>query len=920
MIPQPRELWSALNPAEAKDACASFAAHADEDEKEFAATLIAKEIRFRPKTVRRLDEKAFAERMQRLMRRPRMHGLYKPVLRLWLLQHHRGMLKAFVEQLGVPHDDGLVAAEEVDSPRFEAVVKGLEELESRFPLRLAAIYLSHLCLFGDPFWAPVRKAAMEGTLDLHEWLNATEKDPAAAGPSADHDDSVEDSSGADGKDPEDNEDFTTLDNLLIRTAVATVNEQEGALSMDSLRDLVEEVVDLNATRHRSLFHRGYLDALLNEPFSFSFQGENKARRIWYMCGVCFGLLRVNKVQDCIEVLKHEKELAHELATDASLPCGVKLLPHLFSGLVRGSQFTLLADWIGAQVARLEVFDGFVLMKRAHREGAAVLRAGKSPEAQTLFQLVDRFLVDLMHDSHLLARPDANTAIHELYSANLRKMAQSLQLQGDFANASAHLEKASAVPQLPDRTTAQILSDKGLIEGGFRSVAAVLPKEAPEHREVVFEALGKGRPFFEDAARRFPIEATNSHFCLGLLELLAPGAAAERAADHLTRALGGMRASEEAYEEAGLIDWTEFLLGVALLETLQPGNLPQASERIDHALRSRIFFPLWLWTRALTAAAMMPDKSPAERLAKRLLETRKVEAFRAIVESDTAVGNSELRQSLIDMLEEVSMGVRQRWDFLDRMLRAAIHEDVRQAEVILGHLEHMATENSEFAGNWIDLLQDSSRYSPAWDPSDAEDALIRIYESTGQIDLCRDLIRQQLFRYRSSGTDHLIRQAGQLVDCLAALPQPCDDLDALRESFEKLLAGDEEDMEPVRARLSDGEPVRVLYVGGNETQKQYVQRIREQLEAEWPGVNADFELPGWTSNWGQLLEQIKARLVNYDVVVINQLVRTTFGRRLRKACDRDTPWIACTGRGCDSIHRSIKDAALFTVRRQLQPGP
>ena len=72
--------------------------------------------------------------------------------------------------------------------------------------------------------------------------------------------------------------FTTLDQVLIRSVIASVAEVHGALTPDKVEDLVEEVVQLNLERHQSYFHRGFLAVLLGRPLELDFPEASDVRR------------------------------------------------------------------------------------------------------------------------------------------------------------------------------------------------------------------------------------------------------------------------------------------------------------------------------------------------------------------------------------------------------------------------------------------------------------------------------------------------------------------------------------------------------------------------------------------------------------------------------------------------------------------
>ncbi len=133
-----------------------------------------------------------------------------------------------------------------------------------------------------------------------------------------------------------------------------------------------------------------------------------------------------------------------------------------------------------------------------------------------------------------------------------------------------------------------------------------------------------------------------------------------------------------------------------------------------------------------------------------------------------------------------------------------------------------------------------------------------------------------------------------------------DLEKLRSQTAHLLDAPQKEL-PV---FSDGPGIRVLYVGGNEVQMRYENKIWEHLQVYAPSIEAEFYYLGWDSNWNLHLEKVVRLLPTVQVVVMNCLVRTQFGRKLRRECgsNGNPPWLPCTGRGEKSIRAAILKAA------------
>ena len=111
-------------------------------------------------------------------------------------------------------------------------------------------------------------------------------------------------------------------------------------------------------------------------------------------------------------------------------------------------------------------------------------------------------------------------------------------------------------------------------------------------------------------------------------------------------------------------------------------------------------------------------------------------------------------------------------------------------------------------------------------------------------------------------------------------------------------------------------VRVCFIGGSEPERRELGRARKRLEErgmDWIKVSAVH--PGWGSNWPDQAEEAEAYFPNSQVVVLMPLVRTNFGRRIRRSVDEHgLAWFACTGRGAGSMAAAIERAALWAARQ------
>jgi tetratricopeptide (TPR) repeat protein len=398
--------------------------------------------------------------------------------------------------------------------------------------------------------------------------------------------------------------------------------------------------------------------------------------------------------------------------------------------------------------------------------------------------------------------------------------------------------------------------------------------------------------------------------MGILKTLDGSAesSAQERADHLYHALGGMRDDPDAYGVGEVKSWTEFLLTLALLETAEPSNYQPAEDLLPAAIESSIRFPIYLWERLFEAAGMFDDPGLAISTARHLLDERG-EASECLLENAPVLAkNQELLTAVLTAFLERRSPVRTVWNQLTSLLPTCLStEAFEAAEIILDQMDKLARSHSEFRPALIEILRDSDQYSPAWDTSDAEQLLADLLELEGKSEEAAEVLRNQFYLLKNGGQSHELYGARQVLLRLNELGKAGD----FGRDLEELLPN-EEDSSEIDLTLEG----RVLYIGGNETQQRYIDGLKTEIKQDHPDLDVSFHLPGWTSNWNVHLAKLKPMIDEADVVVINSLIRTQLGRHLRVYCSAEHPWLPCTGRGFDSLKRSILGAAAWIAGENL----
>ena len=157
----PGRLWKRIPPEQRYRAALAFwqdetAAAADQVQ---AVLLIAQQKKFRPKTVAGLDDERKARHLASVPTLP--DAIAARVLVLYHLAEQRPMMGAFLDALGIAHENGLIQEDNV-RPDKAKVGPAATAIANEYPVADVSIYLNTL-LWQDPeTWG-----ALQGLPEMH---------------------------------------------------------------------------------------------------------------------------------------------------------------------------------------------------------------------------------------------------------------------------------------------------------------------------------------------------------------------------------------------------------------------------------------------------------------------------------------------------------------------------------------------------------------------------------------------------------------------------------------------------------------------------------------------------------------------------------------------------------------------------------
>jgi hypothetical protein len=150
-IPRPSQLWKQLDPDRKRQAADAF--WRDENaanEQAEAIGLIAQRIKFRLKSVITMPVE---KKSQYVLSMPAVSEMLAArLLVAYHLAYQRPMMGAFLDALGMSHEQGIIAEEDVKPPSADVLKKAASSLAASYPAGDVSLYLSTLVWQDSDTW------------------------------------------------------------------------------------------------------------------------------------------------------------------------------------------------------------------------------------------------------------------------------------------------------------------------------------------------------------------------------------------------------------------------------------------------------------------------------------------------------------------------------------------------------------------------------------------------------------------------------------------------------------------------------------------------------------------------------------------------------------------------------------------------
>ena len=702
--------------------------------------------------------------------------------------------------------------------------------------------------------------------------------------------------------------MSILDQVLVRQAVASASQTDGALNPRQLDALTDEVVRLNPARHQTYHARGFVDALRGEPIRMAFRMANDERRAWVLCGAIIGTLRTNDSDAVMRLIGEHEDVFEVLLAKPELYAGAWLMEPLYPVLRDRARFDALSKLFADHLENVAAGSQKRLVVRAMRDARDLIVEGKPDRAVDLLDAVGP-AVGSGTQLAISSRDRKSFLVEAMW-----RRGQAAMAVGDFVRALDFFNDLLDMPKTSPARRAKVLADVGLAKAQLRRIHDVFPGDDKAAADNVAASLAKGLEDFLRAIELDSDAAVRSRLCLAVLEIEDRSTPA--AINHLRSFLQATMGEKPGYYGPYAQAWTRFLLALAVTEAGSPAEYRSAVDELADAFREPGFLPpAYMCSRLASACAKAGLGSSVEQLVE-FIERRYPLALQDIVfDRRLEACSKRSRQSLLEYAPHPALSLDNRLDLLSRVMYAASQSNDGDAWTQLAEVtQQLAEADPAACGRYLEFVEAAREQVADADLIELyEEAQLALWKQSGMLEPVFARLSNRIDELLREGGAYDLEYAGELLDELEGLHSPwiAQRLAPIRERFDAATSPRTE-ASVAGLLVRRGSPIRIYVIGGGDRHRGYEATIREQLARKYPRgtVDVEFLIPGFSANWKPHADAVDRNIHRFDAVVIIYATRTTFGEWVRDIARK-------AGRPFRTCGRQGRGAVLHTVTKVVE---
>lgn len=721
---------------------------------------------------------------------------------------------------------------------------------------------------------------------------------------------------------------THLDKLIIDSVVASVNEEPGSHNYEVLYEIIDELITMNSRPACQYHyeHMGFLDSLFEKEINYQYiekNNSNETRKQYYLYGYFTGLFRnKEKTKDKIlEVFESNKELICNLPKNAVDEKLFTLQQNLFSLLVEENHIKDAGSLLSDKTFNGQTDKNCAFVDGVMKQIKGWLLRERIDEANQLVSSLEQ-LPYSQKDEDLLIKA-------RYYRARI------YQLSGNFSKAIMVYDELC---NLENAYKYVYITERSLCKLGYKDIRYM---EFPDNEGKIKDFYNRISPefnSFKEAVSLSPEKAVNASLALGLI-LLSKNfhESSDDCSLYFDRALE--RITTTYFEEYRLLDIDRDLLFLSTMahslenkarlclavsdaEKLDDHLVLKIKSNIEKVSQTDKGFSLALWSRFIVAVEALGENG-----------------FTSTIYDTIATGKMKNKEEVLKLFKVDSLALSE--EFAKRKFQNIVtnSNNVIKIETLTQFVNEYNENHSSLCSDAIDKMEEivffedcvciecsqamlgslrerTNKVNLSYSEQERLELMIQILEKQPDLQLnkelegCYDSLLELLMKDKD--THHHAR------DLFSQLNKDLFPEKRLR-IIEKNLGINSISNFEMLLRDYNGK-INMSFFGGGTRHRVAFKNAIHEFHAKYPGKLQVVDEPifiyeGCSGNWGRVLGKCEEMISKSDKVIINNDIRTNFGRELRKMSGNK--WSSCKGSGTGIFFRTIEKSCADHIMKTQQ---
>ena len=846
------------------------------------------------------DEERQVKKTLKVIDRDKVRSYRDKFVRYWILSTRRSQICDFLDAASIPHDDAYIH-DSCRSVTEDMWTRGLSKIWE-FDELFVKLYLGYILLptrkkNDDPMWGTLASALSKN--------KPKESDNQSDSENIQTKIEAELVTDVNSTKVEDSGEFLLYEQQLIKSLAQGAISRTSSLDALDAVDMVRQLIDDAPGKPRLFFLFGFAQALHELPADLgSIKGTTIDRQCWFYCGYLQGLGRKMDMKQINKFIEDNKSLFSDFGSNPKSASFMQSATIISSALVEAEKSSAFCELIPLVDYSEDLSLIIPILNHGNVLASELVSQRKYDSAFKLNSL----LMNLAKKWQKTEQEDwlitfLNSRINRL---TIREAIIALGKR-DFEGAKTKFGKITDSAKGANRLEPRVWTE--MAKAGIDDFFSVFPSGDKATFERIAEKMLSVVKEIKDHPHNIENRPHHASICAGINEYNRKKY--DLAYTHFYNAANTL-AKQRRSATSTLNLWVRFMRSASQIMNLDASSVETIIADFEAMQDSKITPSNWFYSDLVESATVFGDQKLLNIILSMVPPEDGEKHFSAYESAGVMTSDAPKRLAYAQWLPNSKRNKEKIFKCLCNVVKWEIESTKTDASIFaIDALELLSEDSDKLSNELLDFVQINILSPDILDDLELYELKFKLLSRLKRNIEADQVLIERFHRLATSSNDWKRQQASHFLEELIELEIDISSFQTLARKVQNDFKTEE--VEP--DFINSCGKIKILCVGGNEIQKKYEEQLVEELSELYPQLYVEFIYTGWTYNFTGFVDSVRSKIPVFDGLVLSSMVRTNFGRNIRKICNDDCPWWPCTGRGRDSIKRKIILAATHAAKRK-----